>query len=235
MTQGLIPGGTNYSGQTLGDIKNDIEFWKKIAKENKELFETTILQLSKSGYWGNKVPFSFRVFCQTVPQICTTIINDFDIILKDIDKNNITKRTVKLMRNIANIANENEEQSWRTYKEDHYWKEYSDKEFSLAENLYKEGRDFFCTLIDVGNAAARVEDYMTDEKGKTVIESADQSVHITDNSIRVGDGNTIKSSVIGKDNETNTQKKESKLVWKIIVPIFVGVAVVAICLWLGLK
>lgn len=239
MVQSFFAGGTNYSEQTLAAIKEDIVLWKKYAEDNKELFEATISQLSQSGYWDKKVPFSFRAFCQMVPQICVTFITDFDIILKDVDKNNITNRTIQLMRNIGKVAIDNEERSWRTFKEDNFWKEYSNQEFRLAEALYKNGRDFFAGLIDVNNAAKRMEDYMTDNKEQFVVTNVDQSVHISDNSIRVGDGNTIKSSVIGRDNETSPQSKESKLVWKIIVPIVVsviaGVAVAAIGLWLGLK
>lgn len=250
MTQGIFAGCTNYSEQTLSDIRIDIESWINYTKEIKNLFETTILLLSQSGYWDKKVPFNFKAFCQTIPTICATFITDFNIILKDIHEDNITKRTIKLMQNIARVARENEEQSWRSFKEENHWKEYGEKEFCLAENLYSKGRDFFVNLFDVSNAVRRMEDYMTDGNREIVVHGSvdnsvhgnvDNSIHVenVDNRISIGDGNTINSSVIGNDNKTNLQRKESKLVWKIIVPIIVsvvaGLAVTAIGLWLGLK
>ena len=147
MTQGLFAGCTNYGSQTLSDIKIDVESWKKYTLEIKVLFEENILQLSKDIYWNSKVPFNFRVFCESIPKICDTFISDFAIILNDIDNNNITKRTINLMRNIASIAHENEEQSWRTYKEDSCWKEYGEANFRLVEELYSQGRDFLLAYL----------------------------------------------------------------------------------------
>lgn len=263
MTQGLVAGCTNYREQTISDIRRDIGLWMKYTKEVQELFESTILQLSQSEYWDIQVPFNFKMFCLNVPKICATFDNDFDIILADIDKNKISERTIKLMRNIARVVAENEELSWRTYNEDMSWKEYDKEDFRQAEKLYQNGRDFFASLLDVSNAVARMEDYMTDEKNMIVNEninnsinnnvsigSLDNSTHnnvttsCVDNSVHIGDKNKIKSSTIGNDNTTNTnttntQPKERKLVWKIIIPILIsvvsGVVATAISLWCGLS
>ena len=57
-----------------------------------------------------------------------------------------------------------------------------------------------------------------------------------DNCIHIGDGNKIKKSIIGHNN--GKEKKEgaiSNIIWKIVVPIIVGVAIAAICVWFGLK
>lgn len=236
MTQGLFAGCTNYGSQTLSDIKIDVESWKKYTLNIKILFEENILQLSKGGYWNSKVPFNFRIFCEAVPKICDTFMSDFAIILKDIDNNNITKRTINLMCNIASIAHDNEEQSWRTYKEDSHWKEYGEANFKLAEELYSQGRDFFVSLFDVGNAAARMEDYITCENETTVVNNINNNI---DNSIKIGNNNKIKSSHIDKSNTINKSQKENKALWKIVVPIIVSaiacVVGTAICVWLGLK
>ncbi len=61
------------------------------------------------------------------------------------------------------------------------------------------------------------------------------------NSVKIGKKNKITNSVIGSYNQiTNEDQQQSekwynKLFWKIIIPVVVGVAVVAICLWIGLK
>ena len=60
-------------------------------------------------------------------------------------------------------------------------------------------------------------------------------------SVKIGDKNKITNSAIGSHNQVKTVDKQqsekwySKLFWKIFIPIVVGVIVVAICLWIGLK
>ena len=223
MTQGFIAGCTNYQEQTLEDIREDIEWWIKYSKQTQIDFLETIDSLKAANYWRECVPLDFRIFCESIPNVCGTIINDLKIVLKDIDENQISSGTIKLMNNVCKIALTNEKRSWETYKNDSQWKHYGDQKFRKAETLYADGRDFFVTLIDVGNAAARMEDYMKPDKS-------------IDNSIHIGDGNKIKKSIIGHNN--GNEKKEgtiSKIIWKFVVPIIVGVAITAICVWLGWK
>ena len=72
-------------------------------------------------------------------------------------------------------------------------------------------------------------------ENKTVI---DNSVH-TDNSITIGSGNKIEKSIICNTNNVDKQEKRtsfwSKFWLPLIISIIGGVAVTAICLWLGLK
>ena len=41
--QGLIAGCTNYSEQTIDDIKNDIVKWQRMSQEISEIFTYTII------------------------------------------------------------------------------------------------------------------------------------------------------------------------------------------------
>lgn len=234
MAQGLGAGFTSYQGQTKDDIASDILRWLDFSKNIKKLFEDYVAELRRVDYWKN-VPYSFRSYCEGVPTVCSTFIHDFDIILKDIQADQITARSIKLLRNIFDVAKDYEEQSWRTYKEDESWHEYGESNFVKAEKLYCEGRDFFCTLFDVGNAVARLEDYMKEEKQEI---HNDYSTH-SDNSIHIGNDNKITDSQIGSNNKkSNKDGKEplrSKVFWKIFIPIVVGVAILAIGLWLGLS
>lgn len=66
------------------------------------------------------------------------------------------------------------------------------------------------------------------------------NVNYEDNSIHIGDGTTITSSAIGQNNKIEStppqkEKLPSKIIWNVIVPIVVGVVVVAVCVWLGLQ
>lgn len=213
--QGLIAGCTNYSEQTIDDIKNDIVKWQRMSQEISEIFTSTIIELKNNGYWQETVPFNFRIFCENVPNICRTFISDFKKILDDIEQGKILKTTIKLMENIYRVSVENEERSWKTFKDDHDWHVYSNKNFQAAEKLYKDGRDFFVTLRDVSNATARMEDYTVEEKNS-----------IIDNSITIGDGNKINDSAIGHNHQGYKEKRDSWWAkwWKlIIIPIVVTV------------
>ncbi len=42
MAQGMIAGATDYSEQTIMDIKSDIEYWMKYSQEIKNEFTNTI-------------------------------------------------------------------------------------------------------------------------------------------------------------------------------------------------
>lgn len=232
MSQGLFAGATNYQEQTKEDIALDIEKWIRNAKEMKCTMDTSIAKLKEANYW-DCIPSEFRCYCESVSNICLSFCSDFNLVLLDIRQDKICDRTIKLLENIFNVSTENEELSWKTYKEDFHWKKYGDQNFAVAENLYGISRDFFTTLFDVANAASRLEDYM--KKNKTVI---DNSVH-TDNSITIGNGNKIEKSIIGNTNNVDKQEKKasfwSKFWLPIIISIVSGVAVAAICLWLGLK
>lgn len=230
MSQSFIAGMTNYEEQSITDIKNDIIVWIKYSNEIKAHFIKTILDLKTTGYW-TKVPFGFASFCESIPKICETFCHDFEIIVKAIDEDNISKREILLMQNIYKCARENEEFSWRTFKDknDEYWHEYGNKEFQKVESLYADGRDFFVTLKDVSNAVARMEDYMKTES-KVINNIEDKSIHIEGS-------NKIKNTSIGNTITAGVEQEGflKKSMWKIIPGIVVGVLVAVICAWLGLK
>ena len=236
MAKGIIAGDTNYREQSIMDIKSDIESWIFYSRKIKEFFEITISELKEQDYWDGKVAFNFQMLCYSVPQICDTFCSDFEIILDAINADRITTREINLMKNIYRISVENEEYSWKSFKgkDDGYrWHDYGNPLFKKAEKMYSDGRDFFVTLKDVSNAVARMEDYMKEEK--TII---DNSVH-TDNSVTIGNGNEIKSSVIGNKNTLENPPEKSSFWSKFGLPLLVtiigGVAVAVICFLLNLN
>ena len=232
MSQGLFAGATNYQEQTKEDIALDIETWIRYAKVMKDTMDTSIAKLKDANYW-ECIPTAFRCYCESVSNVCLSFCSDFNLVLLDIRQDKICDRTIRLLENIFNVSKENEELSWKTYKADCHWKKYGDQNFAVAEELYGISRDFFVTLFDVANAGSRLEDYMGENK--TVI---DNSVH-TDNSITIGSGNKIEKSIICNTNNVDKQEKRtsfwSKFWLPLIISIIGGVAVTAICLWLGLK
>lgn len=235
MAQSLFAGMTNYSEQTIFDIKMDIEKWIEYCQEIKNLFRDTIDELKAAKYWDAKVPFGFQVFCLNVGTVCDTFITDFRIILSSIKDDNITKREIDLMQNIYRVACEKEDESWQSFKnyDDGHWHEYGNPLFKKAEDLYGKGRDFFVTLRDVSNAAARMENYMKDDRKMNVSVNGNNNSpiniggtqNVTDNSIHMGDNNKIKNANISTGNQKEKESWLKKWWWAFVVPI--GVAVVA--------
>lgn len=244
MSQSLFAGMTNYDEQSISDIRDDIIRWRKYSQDIKQYFEETISELKKTGYW-NKVPFDFACFCESIPMICDTFYRDFNIILSAIDSDSISKRELSLMKNIYSCSYENERLSWKTFKnrDDGPWKKYGNPEFTKVKNLYEKSRDFFVTLKDVGNATARMEDYVKPHNN-IVNNIEDKSIHIgNSNTIEssqignIGDSNTIENSQI-RNNVTEKAHKESffqKYTGEIIAGIIITVVGAVICTWLGLN
>ena len=117
MAQGLIAGATNYDEQSILDIKSDIENWISYSFKIRNFFETTIEELKIQDYWDSKVPYNFQTFCIGVPKICETFCSDFEIILDSIKNDRITQREINLMKKIYKVSKENEEYSWKSFKD----------------------------------------------------------------------------------------------------------------------
>ena len=189
MTQGIIAGMTDYSDQNLSDIAEDISSWIEYCEKTKEKFESNIAAIKKEGLWESTVPYDFQNFCLNLPETCETYIHDFKIVLKSVEIDCITQREIKLMRNLWEKAHENERWCVEAYKysEPDGWCDFGTPEFEKIEELYAKGRDFYVTMFDTGNVAARMEDYMK-----------------KDNVVEVKTSNEIKSDV---DNQAKTLPK----------------------------
>ena len=83
--QGLIIGGTDYSAQSLNDIKKDIIKWKECLKKLKSFLEIEMNILEKDSFWENNVPFNFRIYVGSLPKVISTFISDFNLILEDLN------------------------------------------------------------------------------------------------------------------------------------------------------
>lgn len=231
MAQGLFAGATNYNKQSILDIKDDIESWIAYSSQIRDFFETTIEGLKNQEYWDNKVPYNFQTFCTGVPKICETFCSDFKMIIDSIKNDRITRREINLMKKIYNVSKENEEYSWKSFNDpnDGHWHEYGNPLFKKVERMYNDGRDFFVTLIDISNAASRMEDYMTDEK--IVI---DNSVH-NNNCISIGNDNKINNSILGNSITDKPKKKQSfwNRFWlPLLITVIGGVIYTGICVFL---
>ena len=88
-----------------------------------------------------------------------------------------------------------------------------------------------------------VADSVNFQKGSISVKEGD--IKVEDNSVKIGDNNVVESSIVSAKNGGEIEQKindvvskdkwYSKIAWNFIVPIIVGVAIVAICVWLGLE
>lgn len=222
MAQGLIVGCTDYSMQTKNDIAKDIERWIDYSTEIKQEYKTLIEEMSNNGYWNKTVPLEFRLFCRSTDQVIDTIISDLFIVKQAIDENRLTMREMQLLDNIGKCVHEMEQSCYKSFKNTGMeWQEYGEVNFSMAEKLYSDGRDYFATLFDVENARKRLEDYIDKDSSNILIQM--------DNSVSIGNGNKIKKSAIGNRtmNEESKNKKENWFV-KNLREIIVGVIIAII-------
>lgn len=159
MVQSLIGGATSYEEQSLKDILEDISEWTKYTQEIHSEIDNGIKELESSGFW-NKVCFGFQMTLVSSLKCQDTYLHDFALIDRAIKEDRVTERGVRILRKMGNKAVEFNNEYGRTFKEERGWRDYGNPDFEVAEDLYKNGRDYFVTLQDASNATSRLQDYI---------------------------------------------------------------------------
>src|SRR5699024_1447067 len=129
------------------------------TKEIKKFIEDGIDALKDSGFWAN-IPYNFQATLMSSIRCQNTILSDLGFILKAIEENKLTNREVELMKKVGMNEIEYNGEYGETYKEEHNWKAYGNKDFKLVEELYGNGRDYFVTMQDAVNVSVRLRDYI---------------------------------------------------------------------------
>lgn len=159
MTQGLIGGATSYEEQSIKDILEDIERWVGYTEEILLELKEGVNNLKKSNFWG-QIYFNFQMTLLSSLKCQESNLYDFSIIIEAIQEDRVSEREVRLLRKIGEKAVEFNSEYGKTYKEEQDWQDHRNPDFKVAESLYTGGRDYFVTLQDASNAAARLEDYI---------------------------------------------------------------------------
>lgn len=197
MAQGLIGGATSYEEQSLKDILEDINRWVEYTEEISLEINKGITKLKESNFW-NKVYFNFQMTLLSSLTCQESYLHDFSIIIKAIQQDKITEREVRLLRHIGKKAIEFNHEYGRTFKEEFDWRDYGNPDFTVAEDLYADGRDYFVTLQDATNAAARLNDYISTLPNVTT-NNINQTVPGSGNIITGINYGEIKYNEINKD------------------------------------
>lgn len=163
MAQGIFGGATSYEEQSLTDIGLDIQRWIKYTDEIKKKMNSWLEESKRNGFW-KKVDDDFKMTVYTSVSYYDTIISDMRMIHEAILHETVTQREVNLLRKIGRNAFSYNNEYPKTYKrEQKPWHDYGNPQFQIVENMYAKGRDYFVTLQDAANAAARLEDYMSSQ------------------------------------------------------------------------
>lgn len=230
MSQGIIAGATSYENQSLSDIIKDIKAWISYSEELCEEINCRIKELKCSEFYP-KIPYNYWAVIVSIPKICKTNIEDLTQVLSAIDTHTLSEKKVELFYKVGKNSIKNSEENRKCYRcNDERWHDYDNADFRKVETIYADFGDYCATLWDVTNAASRLKDYIDIPKEIT-------SMKIEDNSINIGDGNIISDSNFHSKTVTksNAEGTSSKVFWQIIIPIIVGVIVIAICAAIGLE
>ncbi len=242
MTQGFCIGMTDYSNQSIEDVKEDIIKWISFVDDSLTKVQTWEKQINIPSV-KQKISMNFFSEIYRFYRTCKTFNRDFNEVLDALNKRKLYMKHIKLFENISSVASNDLQRLNIMFNNDTDWHEYGASWYQTAEDIYSEIGDLLGTLIDSGNAAKRLEDYIVPNSETQMVNNGviigsidnnvDNSVNIgsienrTDNSINIGDGNKIKNSRIGSfTNESEKSKKESwwKKSWKyVIIPLVVAV------------
>ncbi|MBD8848407.1 hypothetical protein [Priestia megaterium] len=157
MVRGLTIGSTNYSSQSLQDMLVDLENWILSLKDSDELFESTIKELEKSGYWSS-VDYDFKASCYDLRRYFNTAVNDLQEVINGINSE-IKEYHIKLLKNLGINAREQHTHHRKVWKE-YQNQEYGDTNFRKVEKLYAEGSDMAGDMLDLNNLALRLEHFV---------------------------------------------------------------------------
>jgi hypothetical protein len=125
---------------------------------------------------------------------CDTLKYDLEKVKKSIESDTIRIQDVNLLKAIGSTSHDLNIRYGKAMNQcDSDWEYYEDSNFQLVVDLYAKGRDFFVTLLDVGNAGVRLKDYAGEHS-------------IVTNEINVG-GNIVSSQLL--QGNTNIGQKIS--------------------------
>jgi len=199
MPRGLLAGSTDYSHQTFRDILDDLSNWKENLINTTETIKAIVSHLQDNGYW-NRVPDDFSSLTMYALKFYETSIAEISDIIQELEVE-VQKNHISRLRSLAKTAHELNLDFGRVWHREYGPKEYGEPNFSNVEKIYARGRDMVADMLDLSNAAARLEDYLGMKSGHGEKDLGSNQISINGNV----SGSTI---IIGNENKVqNSQKK----------------------------
>ena len=197
MAQSIFGGFTDYTGQSLEDILQDIENWIDYTVEMKLKMNGWIEQSKSSGYW-DKIGFDFKQLVLYTVSYYNTILSDLKIVKRDGVNDALIDRDLSLLRSIGKKSAElNAEYGLTWHRSDgERWMDYGNPDFAVVEKMYQKGRDYFVTMQDAYNTTFRLEDYMQNGNGNNVTFKE----KVSNSQIQIGTVNSAQTKIVNNSS-----------------------------------
>lgn len=160
MTRSMMAGSTDYSHQSFDDMVADLNEWISNLTEVNDILEKSEGQLKETADWkkvGYDVQHIFGYsnrFFKTAIEEVSSILVEFQV---EVQPNHITR-----IRSLAKTASSIDRDIGKIWHEDLGDKsiDYGDPNFAIAEEIYKQARGMATDMIDLGNLASRLNDFI---------------------------------------------------------------------------
>jgi len=164
MPRGLLAGMTDYSHQTFQDILDDLDDWKASLLSTTEYIQATVKQLQDNGYWS-KVPDDMKSLVAYASKFYETSNAEIDEITQNLEID-VQQHQIARLRSLAKTAHELNLDFGRVWHREYGPKDYGNPNFLSVERIYARGRGMVVDMLDLSNAAARLEAFLGMKSGK---------------------------------------------------------------------
>lgn len=249
MVRDMLIGSTDFSSQSIEEIKKELENWIAMVNEVDSTIREIREELNQKydGYYDNYATFNFKGSVDNSLILYRSVIESSAEILHGLD-NGFQEYHVKLARRISMAAHEQHRSYRANWKDDTRRYNYGNPIFNKLESIYTMGSDMLGDLYDFGNLANRLDDFVgrncRSHESKTVINNISgdnntvknqDNVRVitdksTDNSITIGNENKLSKSLIGHNKkDDNKEPIIFSFIKGLILPVIAG----AIIYYLG--
>lgn len=157
MTRSIIAGTSDYSGQSLKDIVDDLKDWQISIKEVQRIYTDIINEFENSRYW-EQVDYDFKASCYFLKKDFINSLIDIDEILLGIDQE-IKEYHVILAKQRGSNAQNHHMRHRRVWQKSNV--DYDGSEnFKKLEILYEEGTSMTLDMTDLINLSERLQDFV---------------------------------------------------------------------------
>lgn len=174
MPRGLFAGTTDYSPQTFRDILDDLNDWKTGLMSTTEYINATVKQLEDNGYWST-VTDDMKSLVAYASKFYETSIAEIDDIIQGL-KIDVQQHHISRLRSLAQTAHDLNLDFGRVWHREYGPKDYGNPNFSNVERIYSHGRDMVVDMLDLSNAAERLEAFLGMKSGKVEQRASKKSV-----------------------------------------------------------
>jgi hypothetical protein len=162
MARALFAGTTDYSHQSFEDMLEDLRELVKELEEVYKVLDSSLKQLEENNYWET-VDFDVQAVFGYSLKFYETSLEEIREILDGV-QNKVERNHVARLRTLARTAiklNRRFGQAWHQYPwEVAKQKQYGKPNFKILEGMYEVGRDMAVGMLDLGNLANRLNDFV---------------------------------------------------------------------------